>query len=206
MDKNYLSAQAQVAATAILEPPVRVYRAATLHKEVRVGRFTLINLRSTLLPGTEVGRYCSIGTNVEIGVLDHPMERLSSSSVSYSMAVHFPDHAGLMPQKKLSRPRQTFIGNDVWIGTNAIIKRGVRIGDGAVIAAGAFVSRDVAPYEIAGGTPARPLRSRFAPEIVAELLALKWWDLEVSDLATVPFDDLPAALARLRDIRRAEAG
>lgn len=71
------------------------------------------------------------------------------------------------------------IGNDVWIGYEAVILAGVTIGDGAIIGTRALVTRDVAPYTIVGGMPAREIRRRFPEETIAELLALKWWDWPV---------------------------
>lgn len=68
------------------------------------------------------------------------------------------------------------IGNDVWIGYEALIMAGVHIGDGAVIGARAVVTKDVPPYAIVGGVPAREIRKRFAPDVIARLLELKWWD------------------------------
>lgn len=187
--------------STVLEAPVRLYGSVLIHKNCSIGRFSFVSHRTCLHAGTKVGRYCSIGKNCEIGAWEHPLGRLSTSSISYSLAYHFPDHGGVFPQVPLERPLTTMIGNDVWVGSGAIIRRGVTIGDGAVIAAGAFVSRDVGPYEIFGGTPAKLIRLRFEPEIVRALMALKWWDLEVADIATVPFDDIPAAIKRLREIR-----
>jgi acetyltransferase-like isoleucine patch superfamily enzyme len=188
--------------TAVLEAPVRLYSYVAVRKECSIGRFSYVNVRSTLQEGTRVGRYCSIGRNVEIGAWEHPLSRLSTSPVSYNMAVHFPDFGDALPQVPFDRPLETVVGNDVWIGANVLVRRGVTIGDGAVIGAGSFVTRDVAPYQIVGGVPARLIRPRFAPEIVAELMHLKWWDLETEVLARVPFDDMEAALIALREIRR----
>lgn len=72
--------------------------------------------------------------------------------------------------------KKTIIGNDVWIGARAIILSGVKIGDGAIIAAGAVVTKDVEPYTIAGGVPAKPIRKRFTDEQIDALINLKWWD------------------------------
>ena len=68
------------------------------------------------------------------------------------------------------------IGNDVWIGYEAVILSGVTIGDGAIIGTRAVVTKDVAPYTIVGGVPAKPIRQRYDPETIAQLLTLKWWD------------------------------
>ena len=70
----------------------------------------------------------------------------------------------------------TVIGNDVWIGLGAMFMPGVQVGDGAIIAAGALVTRDVAPYAVVGGNPAKLLRSRFDEATIRELLRLRWWD------------------------------
>lgn len=91
------------------------------------------------------------------------------------------------------------IGNDVWIGYEAVILAGVTIGDGAIIGTRALVTRDVAPYTIVGGVPARELRLRFPEETIAELLTLKWWDW--------PIELIQSNLASLQsgDIRRLKA-
>lgn len=80
------------------------------------------------------------------------------------------------------------IGNDVWIGARVTIMSGVTVGDGAVLAATATVTKDVAPYEIVGGNPARHIRFRFEPEIIELLLKLKWWDLPVEQIRTLAQD------------------
>ena len=91
------------------------------------------------------------------------------------------------------------IGNDVWIGYEAVILAGVTIGDGAIIGTRALVTRDVAPYTIVGGVPAREIRRRFPEETIAELLALKWWDW--------PVELIQSNIAALQsgDIRRLKA-
>ena len=87
------------------------------------------------------------------------------------------------------------IGNDVWIGAQAMLKGGITIGDGAVIGARPVVTRDVPPYSVVVGQPARILRHRFAPEICARLLATRWWDYSLGDLAQFSFDDPQAFCA-----------
>ncbi|MDE6773391.1 MAG: CatB-related O-acetyltransferase, partial [Treponemataceae bacterium] len=71
----------------------------------------------------------------------------------------------------------TVVGNDVWIGQNVTIMPGIRIGDGAIIGARAVVTKDVPPYTIVGGVPAKPIRKRFSDDVIEKLLKLKWWDL-----------------------------
>ncbi len=96
------------------------------------------------------------------------------------------------------------IGNDVWIGTDALILSGVTIGDGAVIMARAVVTRDVAPYAIVGGVPARKLGSRFSPDIVARLLAVRWWDWSHDRIVAAGSHLLSDEIAAFLD--QAEAG
>lgn len=81
--------------------------------------------------------------------------------------------------EKLPIKGDTIIGNDVWIGRRATIMPGVRIGDGAIIAAEAVVVKDVEPYTIVGGNPAKEIRKRFSPEIIQELLEIKWWECDI---------------------------
>jgi virginiamycin A acetyltransferase len=76
----------------------------------------------------------------------------------------------------------TVIGNDVWIGQEATIMPGIRIGDGAIVATKAVVTSDVPPYAIVGGNPAKEIRKRFSDEIIAELLAIRWWDWDVAKI------------------------
>ena len=92
----------------------------------------------------------------------------------------------------------TIVGNDVWIGDNSVVVRGINIGNGAIIGASAVVTRDVPPYAIVVGNPARALRYRFDPEVIEELLALEWWDLEMVALKGIDFSDVYKALIELR--------
>jgi hypothetical protein len=104
------------------------------------------------------------------------MERASQAHFTYRASAYFPgeeDEAAFFDRR---RAAAVTIGHDVWIGHGAIVLPGRRIGHGAVIAAGAVVVRDVAPYEIVGGLPARLLKRRFSPAIAARLEALAWWD------------------------------
>jgi carbonic anhydrase/acetyltransferase-like protein (isoleucine patch superfamily) len=90
------------------------------------------------------------------------------------------------------------IGNDVWIGYGAYLARGVTIGDGAVIAAHAVVTRDVAPYAVVGGVPAKLIRYRFVPTLIEALLQLRWWDYGLNALDSVHFEDIERAIKQIR--------
>jgi len=201
---NYIAKSASINKNAVLEPPVTAYGNVKIRSNTKIGSFTYINNGTTVFYGTSIGRYCSIGKNNEIGPVDHPLDWLSSSPVQYNIAEHFPDYTEYcdpFPQVKISRPSSTIIGNDVWIGSLCVIKRGVSIGDGAVIASGAVVTKDIPPYAIAGGVPAKVIRYRFSKEIIEKLLKIKWWDLDFKLLAGIQFDDIEKAIKQLEKIK-----
>lgn len=121
----------------------------------------------------EIGAFCSIANNVIIGGGMHPMNWVSMSPVFYegrdSVKTKFASH-------KRDLIKQTIIGNDVWIGQYVLIKQGVRIGDGAVIGMGSVVTKDVEPYSIVAGSPAREINKRFDDPTINKLLESKWWE------------------------------
>ena len=123
-----------------------------------------------------IGKFTAIANSVRIGAPNHPMGRPSQHRFTY-----VPEYY----EASASRDRDFFadrrgdrviVGNDVWIGHAAILLPGVSVSDGAVIAAGAVVSRDVAPYTIVGGVPARPIRKRFDDAVAESLRRIAWWD------------------------------
>ncbi len=146
-----------------------------------------------------IGKFSSIANGARF-IMNGANHKVGAVS-TYPFAVLGPDW-----DPSLSAPQawdikgDTVIGNDVWIGFEAVIMPGVHIGDGAIVATRAVVSRDVAPYEIVGGVPAKTIRSRFKPETVKELLRLRWWDWEPAriqaNLDILRGDD-PSALSRI---------
>ncbi|HYG91697.1 MAG TPA: CatB-related O-acetyltransferase [Azospirillum sp.] len=150
-----------------------------------------------------IGRYVSIAAGVMIGMHNHPVDWLSTSRITYFPQMHewhkFCGDGGPAVTTALRRRYTgacpiTEIGNDVWIGQGVFIKAGVKIGDGAVIGARSVVVKDVEPYTIVAGSPAKPLRRRFPDPVIERLLAMRWWRYSLYDMAGVPFDDVPAAL------------
>ena len=124
-----------------------------------------------------IGKFCSIacGTKFLFNCANHTLKSLSN----YTFPL-FYEEWGLDKKDITSawdNKGDIVIGNDVWIGYEAVIMSGVHIGDGAIVAARAVVTKDVPPYTIVGGTPAREIRKRFAPEVIERLKALQWWDL-----------------------------
>lgn len=140
-----------------------------IYGNIKMGRYSYISGPGCIVFDCEIGNFCSIARQVSIGLPDHQISFVSTSPFFK------PAEAG----EQKAAPR---IGNDVWIGANAIICRGVTIGDGAVIGAGAVVTKDVPPYSISAGIPARHIRYRFAPEEIAQLERLKWYDWDEGKL------------------------
>lgn len=126
---------------------------------------------------TTIGRYTSIAGGVRVVNHNHPLSFKGTSGLFFNPAL------GLC-EKWLVDHNPLEIGNDVWIGANAVIMPEVsRIGDGAVIGAGAVVSRDVPPYAVVLGNPARVVKYRFPEDVIARLLEEKWWEKDLSELA-----------------------
>jgi virginiamycin A acetyltransferase len=123
-----------------------------------------------------VGRYCSIAGSVRSALSNHPTEALTTHPALY-------EHAFGVIEADIELDKMLVIEDDVWIGHNAIILAGCRhIGRGAVIGAGSIVTRDVEPYAVIAGNPARKLRDRFAPDLVQAIEASRWWELDLTQL------------------------
>lgn len=126
-----------------------------------------------------IGKFCSIACGAKF-LLNGGNHRMASFS-TYPFAV-FPGEwgGGGSASDAWDNKGDIVIGNDVWVGYEAVILAGVKVGDGAVVAARSVVTKDVPPYAIVGGMPARPLRMRFGADVVETLLRLRWWDWEVA--------------------------
>ncbi len=149
-----------------------------------------------------IGNFTSIAGGVTF-VLggNHPIDRISTFPLRERLGLEGV-HADGFPSSK----GDILVGNDVWIGTNATVLSGVKIGDGAVIGAGSLVTRDVPPFTLAVGTPARVLRERFSEEIRTELASLEWWnwpDELVAQAAHLLNDPIAHndAIDQLRDLK-----
>lgn len=124
------------------------------------------------ITSAKIGRYCSLSWNVTIGPGLHNYNLITAHPLLAVKRFGFVDQALYNQYDK-----ESVVGNDVWIGCNAVIMRGVTIGDGAVIGANSVVTKDVPPYAIVVGSPARIIKYRFSAEIIKELLDLRWWNL-----------------------------
>lgn len=141
---------------------------------VEIGFFTAggsfdASRSSKIQPGTKIGKYCSVASHVHSYNRTHPTHHVTTHAMLFNKKLGYV--------KQESKYETRIIGNDVWLGQNSIILPPVKsIGDGAIIAAGAVVKKDVPPYAIVAGVPAKIIGYRFEEDVIAELLAIKWWD------------------------------
>ena len=168
-------------------------RGARLSKNVRIGSHCNIQRGGVKsfsymgdyceLPQVEIGKFCSIAAHVTLAAGNHPMNYVSTSPYTYSTIRNSFTKKQLYTQEFFYTDENheylCKIGNDVWIGTGATLvcgSKALNIGDGAVIAAGSVVTKDVPPYAVVAGCPAKILRYRFSDETIAEMEKEKWWD------------------------------
>jgi len=123
-----------------------------------------------------IGKYCQIGADVAIHATNHPISYLST---------YINQNLFQGDLKTLKKTNSITIGNDVWIGHNVIIVGNVTIGNGAILAAGCVVTKDVPPYAIVGGVPAKFIKKRFSDHIIKEIEALQWWNLPDAELEKI---------------------
>lgn len=133
---------------------------------------------------TSIGKFCSIAAQVRINPGNHPHWRASQSHFTYRASYYFDGEADENAFFDWRRSHSVAIGHDVWIGHGVVVMPGVTIGTGAILGSGAVVTRDVAPYEIAVGVPAKPIRRRFAEDVAERMQALAWWDWDHDRLRT----------------------
>ncbi|WP_294390990.1 CatB-related O-acetyltransferase [uncultured Sphingomonas sp.] len=159
------------------------------------------------------GRYCSVAANLQIMGSRHPVEWASTSPFSYhpepvpSIRAYLVDRG--TESFRLLRadhgPQPVDVGHDVWIGTDVVLKRGITIGTGAVVAARSVVTHDVPPYAIVGGSPARIIRYRFPAAMIEHMLASSWWEYGPDVLQPLGMDDPGAFLDRLEKAKDGSA-
>ncbi len=167
----------------------RIYRRSYLRSS-SIGRMSYI-AENSRVGFTNIGTFCSIGPNISLGGMGwHPNDGLSTHPAFYSSTLKAGKSfielgEGIPLAKELPI---TKVGNDVWMGVGCTVLDGVQIGDGAIIAAGAVVTKDVPDYAIVGGVPARIIRYRFDEETIATLLAWRWWDLPYAQIEELVAD------------------
>jgi len=153
-----------------------------------------------------IGRYCSIAHSVLFAEPEHPTEMLSTSTFCYSNGNpgEWQDHlrwrGRTVHRHRMERAdawRNISIGNDVWIGARAYIKGGVTLGDGSIVGAGAIVTKDVPPYAVVVGSPARIIRYRFPNDVIERLLDVAWWRYDFSEFDGIDFGDVTGAIGEI---------
>ena len=202
--RNIIGPGCRISEEATLVAPVRLYGVVVVDKTSSIGKYTYIGT-GTYVQHTHIGNYCSIARDIEIGAKAHPLTMLSSHSFQYNNN-HFanqPEYQITKVKQPRKRDHVTEIGSDVWIGTKSVIRGGVTIGHGAVIGSSSVVTKDVRPYAIVAGAPAKEIRMRFDEETVSRLLESRWWELDPTDMNCVDFNDIDAALNEI-EARRAD--
>ena len=194
--------KSRIDASCRFEGPCMVGGSVNLKTQIRVGAFTTFDgdRGDCRIRNLSIGRYCAIAKHVDIGLSRHPTTWLGVSARQY-----FPKYGnwhGFLGKTVSCRPFQeasfTEIGNDVWIGDRVVVMAGVKIGDGAIVGAGAVVTKDVPPYAIVGGVPARIISYRFDESVIRELLELKWWRYDISDFGDVDWSDIRVAITEIK--------
>jgi phosphonate metabolism protein (transferase hexapeptide repeat family) len=166
--------------------------ARTILNEVTMGDYSYV-VNDGQITYTTIGKFCSIAAMTRINPGNHPMHRATQAHFTYRASAYFPGESDDADFFAWRRAHHCTIGHDVWLGHGAIVLPGRKIGTGSVIAAGAIVTKDVAPYTIVAGNPARPVRRRFSEAVEDGLMDLAWWnwDHEMLRQALPDFRKLP---------------
>ena len=190
-----------------------IHPTCVIHKS-RLGAWTDIGPHCTIAESTlddytyaagdasiiyaQIGKFCSIASHVRINPGNHPMNRVMQHHLTYRRVEYGFGEADDEEFFNWRKAHQCVISHDVWLGHAAVVMPGVTIGTGAVVGSQAVVTKDVAPYEVVVGVPAKPIRTRFAPEVIEKLLAIAWWDWDRQTLEErfKDFLDLPTFLEK----------
>lgn len=163
---------ADVSFQALKGHSITILKGAYVSDDCSIGSYSFIGFNSLISKST-IGRFCSIASNVNIGHGEHPLHHISTSGF------FLDDSYEILTEK------ECIIENDVWIGVGSTIRRGVTIGTGAVVGANSFVNKDVPPYAIVVGSPAKIIRYRFEDTKIKKILDSRWWEMELEDARKV---------------------
>jgi len=185
------------------EPPRALSEAPVIHEgarieKSRIGSWTEIGRGSHIVESTigdytyddgdvsifysEIGKFCSLANRVRINPGNHPQDMVTQHHLTYRRKQFGLDTRDDEAFFDWRRSHPCVIGHDVWIGHAAVVLPGVRIGTGAVIGAAAVVTRDVEPYQVVVGVPARPVRRRFPEDVIHRILKSEWWNWDRREL------------------------
>lgn len=166
---------------------------------VHMGDYSSVGIDSKI-SNAIIGRYTVIAREVYVGVGAHPTNFLTAHSIFYKNSP-WGFHPEWVKRIDYNESPVCHIGNDVWIGTRAIIMDGVNVSDGAIVAAGSVVTKDVPPYAVVGGVPAKVIKYRFPQEMIDCLLDIQWWNLPDNEI-TKAIDIFHIKNPTLEDLKR----
>lgn len=167
-----ISCLAFVSSNNHLDKKTVIYRNAKIRGS-EVGAYSYIS-PNTVIENAQIGRFCSISDHCRIGMGTHNTNQISTSPI-FTQKVNGTKACWVDKNVNDSPFRKVRVGNDVWIGSRAMILGGVTVGDGAVVGAGAVVTKDVPAYAIVAGVPAKVIKYRFPDRLIELLMDFKWW-------------------------------